>query len=98
MPPAVPISFENEDGENDAGALQSACKQLEKLEWEDADVKFFFNQAEIKMTSAGVKKQFTKLQALTTCLPQKVINQVKPLLRKTEDEFTNNDAYKQIKQ
>ena len=74
MPDQQPVSFENEDGENDAGALQGACKQLEKLEWEDADVKFFFNQAEIKMTSAGVKKQYTKLQALTTCLPQKVIN------------------------
>ena len=49
------------------------------------------------MKSAGVKKQFTKLQVLTTILPQDVIEQVKPLLKKQESEFTNNDSYKLLK-
>ena len=49
------------------------------------------------MSAAGVKKQFTKFQVLSTIIPKNVIDEVKPLLRKQETEFTENDSYKQLK-
>ena len=49
------------------------------------------------MQAVGVKKQFTKLQVLSTILPKKVTDQVKPLLRKKETDFPNKDAYFQLK-
>ena len=54
-------------------------------------------RVEIQMKSNGVKKNFTKLEVLTTILPNEVIEEIKPLLRKQESEFTNNDAYKQVR-
>ena len=50
------------------------------------------------MQTAGVKKQWTKLQALTTILPKKVTDQLKKLLMKKESEHTNNDAYLRVKE
>ena len=91
------VNFEDENGVDEAGALREAIKNLERLQWEDNDINFFFNQAEIKMTAVGAKKQYTKLQALSTILPQKVINEIKKFLRKKEDEFPQNDSYKQVK-
>ena len=49
------------------------------------------------MKSNGIRKNFTKLEAITTILPAHVINEVKPILRKQESDFTNNDAYLQLK-
>ena len=49
------------------------------------------------MGMSGVKKQYTKFQILSEILPGKVQEEVKPLLRKSETEFPNNDAYKQLK-
>ena len=94
---AAMASFETENGTDDANALQSSCRAMEKIEWDDNDVEFFFAQTEIKMASHGVKKQFTKFQALSTTLPKKVIDQVKPLMRKKETDFTSNDSYLLLK-
>ena len=97
--PAPPVVvFEDEDGVDEAGALKEACQNLAKYEWSDDDLLFYFNQIEIKMSAAGVKKNFTKFQVLSTIIPAKVMNQVKSLLRKGENEFPNKDAYKQLKQ
>ena len=49
------------------------------------------------MQTAGIKKQWTKLQALTTVLPKKVIEQLKKILRKKESEHTGNDSYLKVK-
>ena len=90
------VNFEDEDGRDTAGALTEACRTLEKLNYDKDDILFSFGQAEIKMAQWGVKKQWTKFQALSTWLPKNVLDQVKPLLRKTEDEY-NGDAYKKLK-
>ena len=90
------VAFEDEDGRGSAKALTEACRTLEKLEYDRDDILFSFGRAEIKMAQWGVKKQWTKFQALSTWLPKSVLDQVKPLLRKTEDEY-NGDAYKKLK-
>ena len=95
MPDVIP--FETENGVDDARALQEACGNLKLLQWDDADVKFFFQQAEIKMAAVGTKKQYTKFQVLSTIIPKKVQDEVKDILVMSEAEFTNNDAYKQLK-
>ena len=98
MPEANPIvAFEDEDGIDDNRALQEACRNVERVEWDDNDVAFFFSKVEIKMSAVGVKKQYTKFQVLSTVLPKKVEDQVKPLLIKTEAQFPNKDAYKTLK-
>ena len=93
----VVVNFEDEDGENDQNAMQEACRNLQRLEFEENDLDFWFNQVEIKMSAVGVKKNYTKFQVLTTIIPKKVINQCKPLLRKQASDFPNKDAYKQLK-
>ena len=96
-PPAAAVAFEDANGQDEQGALREACRNLERVHWDDNDVLFFFAQAEIKMKSVGVQNQFTKMQALSTALPKKVQDEVKSLLRKSENEFPANDAYKQLK-
>ena len=39
------VPFEREDGEDDANGLREACRSLEKLEWDDNYIGFFFNRA-----------------------------------------------------
>ena len=56
----VVIDFEDENGADDAKALQEACRSLERFQWDQEDLSFTFNQLEIKMSSVGVKKQYTK--------------------------------------
>ena len=96
MPPAV-VDFEVENGDDTAGAMDQASRYLHSLAWSYDDLAFYFTQAEVKMASAGVKKQFTKFQILTMVIPTKIQNQVKPLLRMKESDFTNNDSYKRLK-
>ena len=96
-PPAVIISFEDEDGVDDNRALQEACRNVERVEWDDNDIKFFFAKVEIKMSAVGVRKQYTKFQVLSTVLPKKIEDEVKGLLVMTEAEFPQKDAYKQLK-
>ena len=97
MPANPPVPFERENGDDDANALRESCRSLEKLEWDDNDIKFFFNRAETRMKLNGAKKQYTKFQILSEILPKKVQDEVKELLSQTEDEFINNDAYLQLK-
>ena len=80
------IAFQDEDGVDEAGVLREACRHVEKMEWDDNDVAFFFSKVEIKMSAVGVKKQYTKFQVLSTVLPKKVEDQVKSLLVKTETQ------------
>ena len=89
--------FEDEDGTDGAGALGNALKSLEKLEWDDNDIPFFFNKAETRMKIAEVKKNFTKFQVLSEILPKKVQDQTKSILRKGEAEFPEKNAYKLLK-
>ena len=90
-------NFEDEDGADDAGALKEACSQLSKHQWDDNDIDFYFNQAEIIMASVGVNKNFTKFQVLARIIPKKVIDEVKPLLRRKETDFPEKNAYRLLK-
>ena len=96
MPDIVP--FESANGTDDAGALKEALRGLDRLEWDANDVKFFFQQAEIKMDAAGVKKQYTKFQVLSSIIPKVVQDEVKSFVVMAENEFPNKDAYKVLKQ
>ena len=91
------VNFEDEDGQNEEGALREACRNLSNLAFQENDLDFWFNQVEVKMAAAGVKKNYTKFQVITTIIPLKVTNMVKPLLRKKETDYPNKDAYKQLK-
>ena len=62
----IMVAFEDEDGRDSANALTEACRTLEKLHYDPEDILFSFGQAEIKMAQWGVKKQWTKFQALST--------------------------------
>ena len=95
--PVIMAAFEDINEEDDAKALSEALRNLKGLEFDQNDVKFFFNQLEIKMTSAGVKKQYTKLQVLGSAIPKNVQDQVKSYLSKSEAEYTQNNAYKLLK-
>ena len=100
LPPPVPpviMPFEDDNGEDDAGALGNGLRSLEKLQWDDTDLAFFFNRVETRMGSAGIKKNFTKFQVLSEILPTRVQNQVKGILRKSETDFPQNNAYKVLK-
>ena len=44
-------NFEDQDGVDDRGALQEACRSLERYQWDDNDIPFFFGQIEIKMAA-----------------------------------------------
>ena len=97
MPNQAVVNFEDENGTDEARALQEATQALKSVHWDITEIRFFFNQLDIKMAASGVKKQFTKFQALSTILPKEVQDEVKELLSMQATEFENNDAYKQLK-
>ena len=82
VPPVVMANYDETTGEDGDGALEKACHSLKGYEWDPNDLDFYFNQVELKMRQAGVKKSYTKLLVLTSILPQQIRDQVKPILRK----------------
>ena len=93
----VEVNFEDQNADDEAGALKEGIRNVASVHWDQSDLLFFFNQAELKMVADGVNKQYTKFQVLSTMLPKTVQDEVKPLLRKQAAEFPNNDAYKRLK-
>ena len=83
------------DSEN--RALEIACKQLDKFQWMDCDLHFYFSQVEARMSAVGVKKQWTKFTVLNTILPMKVLTEVKTILKKREADFADGLPYKALK-
>ena len=69
MPDDNIVNFEDEDGNDNANAMQEACRNLQRLEFEESDLDFWFSQVEIKMGAVGVKKNFTKFQVLSSIIP-----------------------------
>ena len=96
MPPRV-VNFEDENGEDEAGAVREAMQNVAKLVWDRKDLTFIFNRFEINLGAAGVKKNYTKFQILSNCIPKEIQDEVKSLLCMQQTEFPNNDAYKQLK-
>ena len=91
------VNYDEQDGNDTAGAMETACRNLTRFEFDINDLDFSFNQVEIKMQAAGVKKNFTKMQILSTILPKQIIEEVKSLLRKKEDDFPDKDGYLKLK-
>ena len=92
-PPVTMTNYDAEDGVDLADALHKATSNLKGFNFDMDDLSYVFNQIEIEMKASGIKKNFTKLQCLTKILPKKVIDQIKPLLRKQESDFTDRNAY-----
>ena len=93
----VNMVFEDENGRDNANALSEALRHLSNFAFEQDDLGFYFNQIETKMAAAGVKKNFTKLQVLSSIIPPHVTKEVKSVLRKGEEEFGENMPYKVLK-
>ena len=89
--------FEEINEEDDDKALSSALSLIKGFEWKPNNINFYFNQLETKMTTAGVKKNWTKFQVLTTVLPSTVQDELISTLQKAETDFPQNDAYKVLK-
>ena len=68
MPDQAVINFEDENGEDTAGALREGIQAVAKINWDDNDLKFVFKKMEISIAAAGAKKQYTKFQILSTIL------------------------------
>ena len=60
--PAIMANYDATDGEDADRAMQDAIAQIRNLKFNTNDLEFFFNQAEIKMKSAGVKKTSQSLR------------------------------------
>ena len=97
-PQPIMAVFEDENGVDDDKALLQALSLIKGFEWKPTNINFYFNQLETKMTTAGVKKNWTKFQVLTAVLPAQVQDELISTLQKAETDFPNNDAYKILKQ
>ena len=61
------------DTQNEADAPDAVNKAATiKLEYNQKEIEFWFNQLEAMMKFSGVKHQWTKLQVLITLLPANV--------------------------
>lgn len=95
---APPANYDAHHADDEAeGAMDKAINSLKNFAWLETELKFWFAQIEVRMKSAGVKSNFTKLQVLSTILPPKVIVELKNILQKQESEFPKKDAYLQAK-
>ena len=91
---AAMAAFEDQNGVDDEKALSNALSLIKGFEWKPTNINFYFNQLETKMTTAGVKKNWTKFQVLTTVLPSAVQDELISTLQKSEADFPENNAYK----
>ena len=62
---AVMATFEDENGADDDRALSNALRIIQGFEWKPNEINFYFNQLEIKMTTAGVKKKTIVMRKVT---------------------------------
>ena len=76
--------------------LENGIRALRGYEFDEQDLRFYFQQCELRMQEAGIKKNYTKFQVMVAILPKRVIDQIKPLLRKEETEL-GATPYKTLK-
>ena len=88
------VNYDAEDKVDEKDA-QSKTSNL-KVEFDRADVKFWFQQLEMHLSTAGVNAQWTKRLLLHKQLPKDVIAEVKDLLRKDKSE-AGATPYKDLK-
>ena len=91
------VNYDEATGTDDAGALQKAVTSLQNKAFTECDLSFYFNQVELKMRTAGVKKNFTKLLVLTSIIPESVIEETKHILCMQESDFGDEMPYLKLK-
>ena len=96
MAPAAVNYDEATATEEDDGALDAGIRACKNIEFDGADLKFFFGQAELKMKQSKVKKNYTKYLVMTAILPKTVTDHLKSMLRKQETEL-GDKPYKKLK-
>ena len=87
---ALPV--EDSDFENDPKAWE---KEL-KLKFDKNDVKYWFNVTEAELKKFGINRQWDKKNAIAAMLPADITEEVKPILRLTQDE-AGDHIYKDLK-
>ena len=87
---ALPV--DQADFENDPDSWK---KEL-KLKFDKSDVKYWFNAIEAQMKKYGINRQWDKKNAVAEMLPADVTEEMKPILRLTEDE-AGDHVYKDLK-
>ena len=96
-PPAEPVNYDEANAEDsNENAMENAIRSLQRHEWDDADIKYYFIKLELRMKASGVKKQLTKYQVLASVLPKKVSDEVKAILVKDETDL-GDKPYKKLK-
>ena len=80
--PPPPAKFDETDAADDAEAWK---KEL-KLKFDQSDVKYWFNAVESQMKKFGINRQWSKKDAIVPLLPDEVVEELKPILRLSEDE------------
>ena len=88
------VNFNMRDEENEADAMKN-MGQI-KIKWKPSDPEFFFTQFETELEIFGIKKQFTKRQALIRSLPEDVAEELKHLIVLQQDA-AGNTPYKNLK-
>ena len=91
----VVMTFETEDAADETGAWGQVNNL--KLEFDRSDVEFWFNQFQMHLATAGIKKQWSKRLLLHKMLPQDVVEEVKDLLRK-DQASAGASCYKDLKE
>lgn len=88
------VDFEDENGQNDAKALEFSRTLV--IEFNASDVDFWFMQLENEMFTCGVRSQWLKRCILVKNLPAKIQSDVKSLLVLKQSQAPA-DLYKRIK-
>ena len=89
------VNFDENDAADDDKAQQKTSNL--QVEFDKSDVRFWFSQLEMHMSTAGVNRQWTKRLLLHKQLPKEVIAELKDLLRKSQSE-AGATPYKDLKQ
>ena len=76
MPDNNPVLFEDANADDDA----EAWKKDLKIQWNQHDVKYWFNSVEAQMKKFGINKQWSKKDAIVPLLPPEVVEECMPIL------------------
>ena len=93
-PVEIMANFDELSGDNDADAMKN-LGQI-KVAWDEEDPEYFFQKLETELQIFGIKKQFTKRQALLRNIPDDVAKQFKNLVT-LQETVAGNKPYKDLK-
>lgn len=93
-PVEIMANFDELSGDNDADAMKN-LGQI-KVAWDEEDPEYFFQKLETELQIFGIKKQFTKRQALLRNIPDDVAKQFKNLVT-LQETVAGDKPYKDLK-